>query len=276
VAVINHFTYGWITPVLSYGLSILGAFLSLTCAARLSRATTAGRRVWWLILASWALGGTGIWVMHFIAMLGFGVDGADIRYDIPITVASALLAIAVVAAGLALANLGAPRPTKIMAGGLVAGLGVAGMHYTGMAAMQLNGDITYDPLLVAASVVIAVVAATVALFFTVAVRRAGTVIGSALLMGVAVCGMHYTGMLAMRVHLHESIPDVRPTGATVETLLIPIFVLVILVVVGLFYAVLAPAGDDHAGPHRAQPAPAGPGLSGPTPQVRDFFTQSRR
>lgn len=283
---INHFTYGWITPVLSYALSVLGALLGLTCAARVGRAASAGRRAWWLILASWAIGGTGIWVMHFIAMLGFGVSGTDIRYDVPLTLASAILAIAVVAIGLSLANLGRPHPAKILAGGLIAGLGVAAMHYTGMAAVHLSGDIEYNRTLVAASIAIAVVAATVALYFTVTVRRASAVFGSALLMGVAVCGMHYTAMVAMAVHLHETAPtDARPTGATVQALLIPIYLLVILVLVGLFYAVLAPAGDDLAGPHLPdrRPAPALAPSRTPTPpppaqrgEIRDFFNPTRR
>jgi NO-binding membrane sensor protein with MHYT domain len=249
VGQINHFTYGWITPALSYALSVLGALLGLTCAARIGRATSPGRRAWWLILAAWAIGGTGIWVMHFMAMLGFGVAGTEIRYDIPLTLASAVLAVAVVAGGLFVANAGRPHPVKIITGGLLAGLGVAGMHYTGMAAVHLNGDIGYDRTLVAASVVIAVLAATVALYFTVAVRRTAAVVGSAFLMGLAVCGMHYTGMLAMSVHLHDpGTADAVGGGASVRALLIPIVLLVIFVVVGLFYAVLAaPTDEDKAG-----------------------------
>jgi hypothetical protein len=101
-------------------------------------------------------------------------------------------------------------------------------------------------MLVAASVAIAVVAATVALWFTVTVRKPLAIIASALVMGVAVTGMHYTGMYAMEVHLHatgEPLP-----GSSVFGLIVPIIVLVILVVVALTYAVLAaPTDEDRAG-----------------------------
>ena len=83
-------------------------------------------------------------------------------------------------------------------------LGVVAMHYTGMSAMHVAGRITYDPRLVAASGVIAVVAATVALWFTVSIRGWWPILAAAAIMGVAVCGMHYTGMAAMRVRLDDA------------------------------------------------------------------------
>jgi NO-binding membrane sensor protein with MHYT domain len=247
MAEIDHFAFGPITPALAYAMSVLGALLGLTCTVRARQAHTAARRAWFLLLAAWAIGGTGIWVMHFIAMLGFGLPGSEIRYDVPVTTASAIIAIVVVGVGLFTVGFGRPHPVKIILGGAFAGLGVASMHYTGMAAMRINGTVVYDDLLVATSVAIAVVAATVALWFTVAVRRAAAIVGSSLVMGVAVAGMHYTGMSAMEVHLH---PTGRGplTGSTVYALVLPIVLLVILVLVGLVYAVLAaPTEEDRAG-----------------------------
>jgi NO-binding membrane sensor protein with MHYT domain len=243
---INHFSYGLVTPVLAYALSVLGALLGLTCTVRARQADTAARRAWFLLLAAWAIGGTGIWVMHFIAMLGFGVPGSEIRYDVPITTVSAVIAIVVVGVGLFTAGFGRPHPVKIILGGTFAGLGVASMHYTGMAAMRINGTVVYDDRLVAASIAIAVVAATVALWFTVAVRKPIAIVASALVMGVAVSGMHYTGMSAMEVHLHDTGGPL--TGSTVFALILPIVLLVIFVLVGLVYAVLAaPTAEDRAG-----------------------------
>jgi NO-binding membrane sensor protein with MHYT domain len=267
-AIVDHFVYGPVTPVLAYALSVLGSLLGLTCTAKARAATSPGRRAWFLLLAAWAIGGTGIWVMHFMAMLGFGVDGAEIRYDVPITTASAIIAISVVAVGMFTAGFGRPRPFKIILGGTFAGLGVAAMHYTGMAAMRLDGTVDYDRTLVAASIAIAVVAATVALWFTVIVNKPIAIIGSALVMGVAVSGMHYTAMFAMEVHLHGT--GRTPLGATVFGLLLPIVLLVVFVLVGLIYAVMAaPTDEDRAGfayldsrmhdrqePPVSQPAPA--------------------
>jgi NO-binding membrane sensor protein with MHYT domain len=271
MAEIHHFEYGWITPTLSYALSVLGSLLGLTCAVRTRQADTPGRRAWWLILAAWAIGGTGIWTMHFMAMLGFGVVGSQIRYDVATTAASALIAIVVVGIGLFLANLGRPALWKVAIGGMLTGLGVAAMHYTGMAAMRLNGHVTYDRRLVGASIVIAVVAASVALWLTVNVRGSLAIIGSALVMGVAVNGMHFTGMAAMAVHLDASPGPV--TGARAATLLLPIVLAVICVVVALIYAVLAaPTEEDRlgaayvnaqlAGRTAAAPPPAQPRRSG--------------
>jgi NO-binding membrane sensor protein with MHYT domain len=246
ITIVDHFTYGPITPALAYALSVLGSLLGLISTLRAREATGRARRAWFLLLAAWAIGGTGIWVMHFIAMLGFGVDGSEIRYDVVLTAVSALIAISVVGVGLFIAGLGRPSPLKIVVAGTFTGLGVASMHYTGMAAMRINGVVDYDRFLVAASIAIAVVAATVALWFTVTVRRATALLASALVMGVAVCGMHYTGMYAMRVHLHA---DEQPLqGATAFALILPIALLLIFVVIALVYALLsAPTDEDRAG-----------------------------
>ena len=85
-------------------------------------------------------------------------------------------------------------------GGVIVGIGVASMHYLGMAAMIMPDTMSYNPVLLALSVVIAVVAGTVALWIGTWVRGIGATIGASLIMGVAVSGMHYTGMAAMHVH----------------------------------------------------------------------------
>jgi NO-binding membrane sensor protein with MHYT domain len=224
-------------------LSVLGSLLGLTCTARARTARTTGQRTWWLILAALAIGGTGIWSMHFMAMLGFTVPKANILYDVPMTAASAVIAVIVVFIGLMIAGTGGRGPVRIAFGGLFAGLGVAAMHYTGMFAMRMEGEVRYDPGLVAASVVIAVVAATVALWFTVTLKRRIFIFGAALVMGVAVCGMHYTGMAAMSVRLEPSRSfDIQ--GATALSLLVPIAVMVLLVIGGLIFAIGAAASEE--------------------------------
>ncbi|MFG2063583.1 MHYT domain-containing protein [Micromonospora sp. NPDC048871] len=269
MAEINHFEYGWITPALSYALSVLGSILGLICAGRIRTASSTGQRIWWGTLAAWALGGTAIWTMHFMAMLGFAVSGSRIRYDVPITVVSALLAVVAVGIGLAIVGTGRLSAVRVLAGGLFTGAGVAAMHYTGMAAMRLNGDLGYDPTRVGLSVLIAVVAATAALWLAMTVRRGIAIFASALVMGVAVNGMHFTGMSALSVHLHEQRREV--TGAEVGSLLIPIVLLVIFGVVGLVYALLAaPTEEDRAAAayldaRRAAPTPEPVAVDTPDP-----------
>ncbi|GIG87528.1 MHYT domain-containing protein [Plantactinospora endophytica] len=246
MASIDHFQYGPITPLLSYGLSVLGSFLGLLCAVRVREARSTGRRIWWLILASWAIGGTAIWTMHFTAMLGFNVPGTPIRYDVAVTVASALVAVLAVGVGLVAAVFaGQVSWPRLLLGGMFAGLGVAGMHYMGMSALQLRGRIDYEGSLVAVSVLIAVIAATAALWLAVHVRGTRAVTGAAFVMGFAVSGMHYTGMAAMSVQHQPSAPT--PNGASGANLLLPIMLIVIFVAFVLFYALLAtPTEDDRA------------------------------
>lgn len=245
MAEINHFEYGWITPALSYALSVLGSILGLVCAGRIRTAQTNGQRAWWGLLSAWALGGTAIWAMHFMAMLGFAVENTRIRYDVPLTAASTAIAVVAVGIGLAIVGTGRLNTVRLVAGGIFTGVGVASMHYTGMAAMRLNGSLEYDTVRVTLSVIIAVVASTVALWLAMTVRRGLAIFASALVMGVAVNGMHFTGMSALSVHRHERAGEV--TGAGVSTLLVPIMLAVIFGVVGLLYALLAaPTDDDRA------------------------------
>jgi NO-binding membrane sensor protein with MHYT domain len=239
---IDHFSFGVVTPILSYTLSVLGSLLGLVCTARARAMEDSKRRARWLLLAAWAIGGTGIWVMHFMAMLGFTVGGIAIRYDLATTIASWITAVVVVAIGVFVVGFGQPGATKVILGGIVTGLGVAAMHYTGMAAMRMPAIVHYDRTLVAASIVIAIVASTVALWFTITVRRGSMILIAALLMGVAVNGMHFTGMFAMTV---EADPQPStPTGLMPIYFVAPIALFVILVVIVLLTALINRSGSD--------------------------------
>jgi NO-binding membrane sensor protein with MHYT domain len=206
---VHNFSYGVFNPVLAYVVSCLGAFLGLRCVTR-ARAHEGRSRARWLSLAAVAIGACGIWVMHFIAMLGFTIPGQTITYNVPVTIASMLIAIAVVGIGLFIVGYGDGSLARLGAGGLIVGIGVASMHYLGMAAMIMPDSMSYNSVLLALSVVIAVVAGTVALWIGTWVRGIGATIGAALVMGVAVSGMHYTGMAAM--HVHQGAMAGMPTG----------------------------------------------------------------
>ncbi|MFI5719287.1 MHYT domain-containing protein [Nocardia sp. NPDC051750] len=216
------------TPVLAYVMSFIGSVLGLRCAVR---ARTAQPAFGWLLAAAIALGGAGIWVMHFTAMLGFTVDGTSIRYDMPLTLLSAAIAIIVVFIGLAIVVRGHREAIALPLGGAVTGLGVAAMHYLGMAAMSTGVTMEYGTGLVLLSILIAVVAATAALWFMLHVQGWGNTVGAAMIMGVAVCGMHYTGMASMSAHHgeHHGLPE----GVAPVELLTPLLTTVALVVVGL-------------------------------------------
>ncbi|MGW1893735.1 MHYT domain-containing protein [Streptomyces sp. NPDC002004] len=217
---LDHATFGWLTPVLSYGMACIGAALGLRCTVRALGVTGRSRRNWLLTAAS-AIG-TGIWTMHFVAMLGFGVTGTDIRYDVPLTILSLLVAVTVVGAGVFAVGYGHDRRRALALGGLTTGLGVASMHYLGMAALRLHGRIHYDPVLVGVSVAIAVVAATAALWAALNIESPMAVAVASLVMGGAVSSMHYTGMIAVSVHVvpaAEGLP-----GATAMQFIFPLAV----------------------------------------------------
>lgn len=232
---VNHFTHGLLTPVLAYVMSCMGSMLGLRLTAQ-AHASRGGARVRWLLGAAVSIGGTGIWVMHFIAMMGFDVEGTPIRYDVPLTVASALVAIVVVGTGLFLVSYGGGRFAALLGGGLLTGLGVASMHYLGMYAMNMSAHVSYDRVIVAASVGIAVVAATVALWFTLRVKKPIWITAAALVMGVAVSGMHYTGMYAMHVTV-----DPQPgmiAGADALDFLVPLMTVISLITLTMLLMVL--------------------------------------
>jgi NO-binding membrane sensor protein with MHYT domain len=232
---IDHFTYGPLTLLLAYGMSSVGSMLGLLLTSR-ARLFGAREARYWLAGAAVAIGGTGIWTMHFIAMMGFSVQGTVIRYNMPLTAASALLAVLVVGAGLFVVWRGGERLPYLLGGGVLTGVGVAGMHYMGMAAMNMAGEVSYDPLIVTMSVVIAIAASTVALWFTLRVHGALRIGGAALLMGVAVTGMHYTGMYSMSAHTHTVTEPV--TGAKAIDFLLPLIVGISVITVGLLLTVM--------------------------------------
>ncbi|MFF4957015.1 MHYT domain-containing protein [Streptomyces sp. NPDC001222] len=254
---LDHATFGWLTPVLSYVMACIGAALGLRCTVRALGATGTSRRNWLLTAAS-AIG-TGIWTMHFVAMLGFGVSGTEIRYDVPLTILSLLVAMIVVGAGVFAVGYSRDRVRALLLGGLTTGLGVASMHYLGMAALRLHGTVRYDPLLVAASVVIAVVAATLALWAGLNVKSPVAVTVASLVMGAAVSSMHYTGMFAVSVRIAPS-GEALP-GASAMQFIFPLAVGLgaYLFLTSAFVALSPTAGEREASASAQRPAesPAG-------------------
>jgi NO-binding membrane sensor protein with MHYT domain len=242
---VHNFSYGLLTPALGYLMSCMGAFLGLRCTTR-ANAYQGWSRVRWLLLAGLSIGITGIWVMHFIAMLGFTIPGETIHYNVPITILSMFIAAGIVCVGLMIVGFGGTGYGPLLLAGLITGLGVASMHYMGMAAMRMPGKVTYNPFLFILSVVIAVVAATAALWAALRLRGVWTTFGAAMVMGIAVSGMHYTGMAAMRMYRALSPAGMvmgGPGGATAESFLLPL-ILGISVVSFILIATIALSPTD--------------------------------
>jgi NO-binding membrane sensor protein with MHYT domain len=232
-------------------MSCMGAFLGLRCTAR-ARPFSGWLRARWLLLGGVSIGTTGIWAMHFIAMLGFTIPGQTIHYNVPVTILSLLVAVAIVCAGLLIVGFGpqglpAGLPA-LLTGGLVTGIGVAMMHYLGMAAMRMPGRITYNASLLAVSVLIAIIAATAALWAATTLHGVGHTLAASLIMGIAVSGMHYTGMAAMRMY-----PSPGPAGmvmggsggATAESFLLPLIIgITVVTFVMIATIALSPSAEE--------------------------------
>jgi NO-binding membrane sensor protein with MHYT domain len=241
VVTVHNFSYGLLNPVLGYAVSCLGAFLGLRCVTR-ARAYTGAARARWLIVAAIALGATGVWAMHFIAMLGYTIPGQQISYNVPLTIVSMLIAIAVVGVGLFIVGYGDGSLRRLVTGGVIVGIGVAAMHYLGMSAMIMPDSLHYNAPLFALSVLIAIVAGTAALWAGTQVRSTTATIGAALIMGVAVSGMHYTGMAA----LHLTAGSMAATGGSSGmSFLVPLLVGITIVTFAVTLVIsLSPTEDE--------------------------------
>ncbi|MFE5243033.1 MULTISPECIES: MHYT domain-containing protein [unclassified Streptomyces] len=219
---IDGFSYGAVTPVVAYVMACLGSALGLRCTIRSLRNTSAWKPGW-LALGAASIG-SGIWTMHFVAMMGFDVAEVPVTYDLQRTWLSLAVAIVVVGVGVFIVGYRGATRTALISAGLVTGLGVAAMHYIGMAGMRLNGRIEYDTVAVTLSVVIAVAAATAALWAAVSVRGFLASLGASLVMGAAVTGMHYTGMGGIAVHLHTTGASRAVAGDTAASIMLPLLI----------------------------------------------------
>ncbi|MGE8360145.1 putative bifunctional diguanylate cyclase/phosphodiesterase [Pseudomonas sp.] len=191
-------SYDFSLVLISLGVAVLASYTALDLAGRI--ATASGRAVPLWIGGGAVAMGIGIWSMHFVGMLAFSLP-IPLGYDLSITLLS--LAIAMLASGFALWLVSQPQMPlwHWLLGAVAMGTGISAMHYIGMEALRMQPGIEYDPLLFGASLVIAVGASAAALWIAFRLRRNTPYVrvargGAALIMGVAIVGMHYTGMAA--------------------------------------------------------------------------------
>jgi NO-binding membrane sensor protein with MHYT domain len=244
VGTVHEFSNGPLNPALAYAVACLGAFLGFRCITR-ARAQTGFARANWLILAAVAIGAAGNWAMHFIAMLGVTIPGQQMLYNVPLTILSMLIVIVVVGIGLFVGyGTGNGGRARLVTGGVIAGLGVACMHYLGEAAMVMPDSVHYNTILVVLSVLIAVSAGIAGLWAGIQVRGIGATIVASLIMGVAITGIHYLAMAAM-----EMTPGLMPStsGSAGGSFLFPLVLGISLVTFILALTLsLSPTEDEIA------------------------------
>ncbi len=186
--------------VLSYLVASFASYAALSMAQQLviSKSLCEKRLFHWG--GSFAMG-AGIWAMHFIGMLSYKMRMV-VTYDPLLTILSMIIAIVVAYGVLALIARERLMLWRLLIGAVLLGLGICGMHYTGMAAMKMDGVLYYKPDIFLLSVIIAITAAGAALWMAFTLARQDSrfrdlfQMGAALIMGAAICGMHYTGMAA--------------------------------------------------------------------------------
>jgi len=182
---------------LSYIVASLAAYTAIDLAGRVSEFRAEPRRAAaWLIGGAFAMG-AGIWSMHFVAMLAYQLP-IPVRFEPWTTLASMVAAIATSGFALYIVTRGTLSWRRLLVSGAVMGAGIGTMHYTGMAAMRLDALVMYyiTPWLL--SIVNAIVCSTIAIWLVFRLGGTGLIskVLAALVMGVAIAGMHYTGMYA--------------------------------------------------------------------------------
>ena len=194
--------YNSFLVLVSILVAVVVSYTALSLSARVARAKRGPNTVLWVAGGALAMG-CGIWSMHFIGMLAFSLP-IPLTYDLGLTIASLVIAIAISAFALSVAINPDIRLCHLTAAALIMGMGISAMHYTGMMAIDLLPMITYEPILLVASVGIAIAASFAALWLFFHLREGRTLgmklarIGGAFVMGFAISGMHYIGMAASR------------------------------------------------------------------------------
>ena len=193
-------SYNFGLVILSILVATIGAYVAVEIAHRV-RATGGRRRILWTCGGALAMG-LGIWSMHFVGMLALHLP-VLVWYDAFLTFVSMAAAVAGCTIAFIIFNRASVSRWLLALASVFMGFAIAGMHYLGMEAMRMSGVVIYDPLLVAASVAIAIIVSFAALALTRNLMETGAApgawlkkTGASLLLGFAVAGMHYTGMAA--------------------------------------------------------------------------------
>ncbi|MCD6073473.1 MAG: sensor hybrid histidine kinase, partial [Rhodospirillales bacterium] len=231
-------SYEFPLVIASYLIATLAGFAFLRFTSRIIELGDSVIRFAWMTAGALTMG-LGVWAMHFVGMLAYRLP-IPVAYDPVVTAASALPA--VLGSAVALHVVARPKVTtlRLLLGGVFMGAGIGAMHYTGMAAVRFDAFVRYDPVLFITSVVVAVALAFVALFATLWTMQQGGVgptrrreaVG-ALIMGLAVSGMHYTAMTSAFCFSSDTRLNVMPFDPQVFAgVTTTVAVLVLLMAIG--------------------------------------------
>jgi len=191
------YSYDPILVCVSVLVAIAGAYACFDLVIRVRRSSEP-RRKNWLALAALAIGGS-IWAMHFIAMLAVQIPSM-MQYDILITLVSGLVSILMTAVALAIVSTGVIGLKRIVTAGTVMGAGIAVMHYVGMSGMRGDFLLSYNTGWLITSVLVGIFASILSLWLVMGLQLRGVWrrLLSAIVMGLSIAGVHYSGMSGTR------------------------------------------------------------------------------
>ncbi len=246
-------------------VAIMAAFTGLRVASGLSLLAPADRRTP-IAKAAIALGG-GIWSMHFIAMLAMKHD-VPITYEALPTLGSVLVAILMTGTGFIVLHFRERNQLRILTAGIVSGLGIVCMHYLGMSAITGNVVVSYDPIGVAISVIIAIIASSLAFQLAYRRRTVPTLVFGAVAFGLAVSAMHYSAMAFTGIEATAAVPESVDPILSSGTLAM-IVALAAFIICGLFLLIAIPVETaPHAGQENTEPVRAEAVAAEHEPEIR--------
>jgi len=220
-------------------VAMLASFAALDLAGRVRSESGATRLGW--IAAGGTVMGLGIWSMHFVGMLAFHLP-VPIGYDVPLVMLSVVVAIAASLLALLVISRHELGVRTLVPAGMLMGGAIAGMHYIGMASMRVEASLSYTPSIVVVSVLIAIAASLAALWLAFRFRSDVTARGmllkifSAVVMGVAISGMHYTAMAAARFApggaFARNVDHILASGQLGEAVVASAILIIVLALIG--------------------------------------------
>lgn len=256
-------THGPWLVALSLVVAVQGAYVGLSLAVEVGQAAGVRRR--WLLAAAAISLAVAIWAMHFVGMLAARVP-FPVDYLVFPTLLSFLVCVLVVGAAVFAASAGPPTPWRLAAAAAFMGCGIVSMHYIGMHALHTSARVTHASPFVAGSVAVAIAASGLALWLAGGRGGRPPLLLSAIALGLAITGMHYTAMWGVTIVAHTVPPSSAPALST--DLLAIVVAIVAFLVSGAFFLLLvpdaaggrAPGRIDRSVPTAARSAP-GEGVS---------------
>jgi NO-binding membrane sensor protein with MHYT domain len=215
----QYFTMGTWVLGLSLGVTVAGTLVGLICIRQSELSVTAKFRLVWLTAAAVCIGAIGAYLAVSASMLGIGVSGGVVHYDLLRGAAPLVLMPVAVLAGLLIAGR-TPAPPRIAGGGLIIGLALGLMDYLASSALDIQGTVTISPAITAACTVLSVVVGY-GLLWATRLRTTLALIGVSVAFAAAIVGIRYLGLSGVSAHLDPAMPP--PGGRDLFMGFIPVF-----------------------------------------------------